>query len=168
MKIQLLRLLWVSFGAGVAILLALFITKTTTPLLLASLGGTTLFLFALSTTPAAQPRSVFGGHLFSSLIGIVFYQIFGDAIWVSAMAVVATVVVLLITRTVHPPAGANPLIMVQAHADFTYLLTAVLVGIIIISVVAWCWSRIGFGKSKYPVFWWQPSPLSTNWSLWGD
>ena len=158
MKTILLRLLWVSIGAGVAITLTLLATKATTPLLLASLGGTTLFLFGLSTTPAAQPRAVFGGHLLSSLIGVVCVQTLGDATWVSVVAVVMTISVLLVTRTVHPPAGANPLIMIQAHANFSHIGLTVLVGISIISAVAWLWSRLGVGTKKYPVSWDQPSP----------
>ena len=168
MKTILLRALWVSIGASVAITLALLATKATTPFLLASLGGTTLFLFGLSTTPAAQPRAVFGGHLFSSLIGIIFVQYFGDATWVSVTAVVITICVLLLTRTVHPPAGANPLIMIQAHANFSHIGLTVLVGISIITLVAWIWSRLGFGTKTYPVSWTQPSPPTINWSIWGE
>ena len=168
MKTILLRLLWVSIGAGVAITLTLLATKATTPLLLASLGGTTLFLFGLSTTPAAQPRAVFGGHLLSSLIGVVCVQTLGDATWVSVVAVVMTISVLLVTRTVHPPAGANPLIMIQAHANFSHIGLTVLVGISIISAVAWLWSRLGVGTKKYPVSWDQPSPPTLNWGIWGD
>jgi CBS-domain-containing membrane protein len=167
MKTILIRVFWVSIGASVAIALALLATKATSPLLLASLGGT-LFLFGLSTTPAAQPRAVFGGHLFSSLIGIIFFQYFGDATWVSVAAVVITICVLLLTRTVHPPAGANPLIMIQAHANFSQIGLTVLVGISIITVIAWIWSRLGFGAKTYPVSWTQPSPPTTNWGIWGE
>jgi CBS-domain-containing membrane protein len=168
MKTTILRLIWVSIGAGAAIGLALLATKASIPLLLASLGGTTLFLFGLSTTPAAQPRAVFGGHLLSSLIGIICVQFLGDATWVSVMAVVITICILLLTRTVHPPAGANPLIMIQAHANFSHVGLTVLVGISIITAVAMLWSRLGFGTKKYPVSWSQPSPPTTNWSIWGD
>jgi len=168
MRVLLLRLIWVASGAAVAIALTLFATKATTPLLLASLGGTTLFLFGLSTTPAAQPRAVFGGHLFSSLIGIICFQCFGDATWVSVVAVVVTICVLLLTRTVHPPAGANPLIMIQGHANFSHVGLTVLLGVGIISAVAWVWSRLGVGVKKYPISWSQPSPPTVNWSIWGD
>ena len=168
MIITILRLIWVSLGAGVAITLTLLATQATSPLLLASLGGTTLFLFGLSTTPAAQPRAVFGGHLLSSLIGIICVQVFGDATWVSVTAVVLTICVLLLTRTVHPPAGANPLIMIQSHANFSHIGLTVVVGITVITTVAYIWSRLGVGTKKYPVSWFQPSPPTTNWSIWGD
>lgn len=167
-KIQILRLLWVLAGSATAITLALHFTHASSPLILASLGGTTLFLFGLSTLPAAQPRAVFGAHLISSLIGVVAFQLFGDSLSVMVIAVVITIGILLLTRTVHPPAGANPLIMIQAHASFTHIGFTVLLGVTIISVVAFIWSRLGIGKQKYPVSWTQPSPPSMNWSIWGD
>ena len=167
LKTQLLRLLWVLLGSSVAISLALWATNTESPLMLASLGGTALFLFALTTAPAAQPRAVFGAHLISSLIGIIAYQLFGDAFWVYIAAVVVTIGVLLLTRCVHPPAGANPLIMIQAHAGFIHLGITVLLGVTIIFVVAFIWSRLGVGSRKYPISWTQPSPPSLDESIWG-
>ena len=167
LKTQLLRLLWVLLGSSVAISLALWATNTESPLMLASLGGTALFLFALTTAPAAQPRAVFGAHLISSLIGIIAYQLFGDAFWVYIAAVVVTIGVLLLTRCVHPPAGANPLIMIQAHAGFIHLGITVLLGVTIIFAVAFIWSRLGVGSRKYPISWTQPSPPSLDESIWG-
>ena len=166
MKIVILRLLWVLIGATVAFGLALWVTQANSPLLLASLGGTTLFLFALTTAPAAQPRSVFGAHLISSLIGIMAYQLFGDVFWVYVFAIVLTTVVLLLVRCVHPPAGANPIIMIQAHAGFIHLGITVMLGVSIIFMVAFVWSRLGIGNRRYPVSWTQPSPASLNWSIW--
>jgi hypothetical protein len=169
LKTQLLRLLWVLLGSSVAISLALWATNTKSPLMLASLGGTALFLFALTTAPAAQPRAVFGAHLISSLIGIIAYQLFGDAFWVYIAAVVVTIGVLLLTRCVHPPAGANPLIMIQAHAGFSHLIEVVLVSVTILAVVAAIWSRLTPGKAlHYPLKWNEPSPQSKDWSVWGS
>lgn len=167
LKILLLRLLWVLLGASVAISLALWATKVFSPLMLASLGGTALFLFVMTSAPAAQPRSVFGAHLISALIGIVAYQLFGDSFWVYILALVVTIAVLLLLRCVHPPAGANPLIMIHGHADFIHLGISVLSGVTIIFIVAYVWSRLGVGSIKYPVSWTQPSPPSLDWSLWG-
>jgi CBS-domain-containing membrane protein len=165
-KIICLRLLWVLLGSTIAISLALWVTQANSPLLLASLGGTTLFLFVLTTVPAAQPRAVFGAHLISSLIGIIAYQLFGDSFWVYVFALVVTIGVLLLVRCMHPPAGANPLIMIQAHAGFIHLGVTVMVGVSIIFVVAVIWSRLGIGTRKYPTSWTVPSPPSLSWSIW--
>ena len=166
MKTLAFRLLWVLLGSLIAISLALWATQATSLLMLASLGGTTLFLFVLTTAPAAQPRAVFGAHLIGALIGIIAYQLFGDGAWVYVIALVVTIGVLLLVRCVHPPAGANPLIMIQAHASFIHLGVTVLTGVLIIFAVAYIRSRLGVGLRKYPISWTQPSPPSFNWSIW--
>jgi CBS-domain-containing membrane protein len=142
-----------ALGAAVAIGLALWLVADDhSPLLLASLGGSTVFLFALTDAEAAQPRALFGGHLGGALIGIVCYQLFGDALWVSAVALVLTMVFMVVTRTIHPPAGANPLLMVHHHANFMALLKPVGLGILVIFLIAMVWSRLRPGK-KYPREW---------------
>ncbi len=129
-KQTILRLLWVLAGASIALALALHVVRPTdSTLLLASLGGSTLFLFGLTTFPPTQPRALFGGHLMSAFIGVICYQLFGDATWVMVIAVLITIAVLILTKTVHPPAGANPLIMISAHAGFVDIWTHVFVGV---------------------------------------
>jgi CBS-domain-containing membrane protein len=140
-------------GASLAIALALwFVGKYEGPFLLASLGGSTVFLFPLRDTEAAQPRALFGGHFGGALIGILCFQIFGDALWVSATAVALTMVFMVATRTIHPPAGANPLLIVHSHAGFYALLNPVGIGILTLFIAAVLWSRLGRGKA-YPIKW---------------
>ena len=101
---------WSVVGASIAIAIALwFVADGHSPFLLASLGGSMLFLFALTESEAAQPRALFGGHLGGALIGILAFRFLGDALWVSVLAVVLTMVFMVLTRTIHPPAGAPAL-----------------------------------------------------------
>jgi len=146
-------IIWSAIGATVAIGLALWlVTDDHSMLLLASLGGSTVFLFALTDSEAAQPRALFGGHLGGALIGILCFQLFGDALWVSVVALVLTMVVMVATRTIHPPAGANPLIMVHHHASFMALLKPVGLGVLTLFLVAMIWSHLRAGK-QYPREW---------------
>ncbi len=143
-----------ALGAAIGISLALWIVADMrSPFLLASLGGSTVFLFALGDTEAAQPRALFGGHIGAAVIGILCFKFFGDALWVSAVAVVAAMVFMVATRTVHPPAGANPLFMVANHADFPVLLNPVGGGVFALFLVAMLWSRVRRG-TEYPRRWW--------------
>ena len=146
-------MLWSAIGAIVAITLALLLVAGPNSLfLLASLGGSTVFLFVLTETEAAQPRALLGGHIGGALVGILCYQLFGDGLWVSVTAVVLTMMLMVVTRTIHPPAGANPLIMVHHHAGFLSLLNPVGAGVLTLFLVALVWSRIRPGK-KYPMRW---------------
>ncbi len=146
-------LIWSAIGGAIAIALALLIVAgRDSPFLLFSLGGSTVFLFVLTETEAAQPRALLGGHIGGALVGILCYQIFGDALWVSVAAVVLTMMFMVVTRTIHPPAGANPLIMVDHHAGFLSVLNPVLAGVLTLFIIAMVWSRLRPGK-KYPMRW---------------
>ncbi len=64
------RLIWCGAGAAPALGLVLWlINPPSDPLLIASFGGSTIFLFGLTRAPAAQPRSLVGGHLGGALLG---------------------------------------------------------------------------------------------------
>ena len=147
-------MIWSAIGGAIAIALALLLVGgRNSPFLLFSLGGSTVFLFVLTETEAAQPRALLGGHIGGALIGILCYQICGTALWVSVAAVVLTMMFMVVTRTIHPPAGANPLIMVDHHAGFLSVLNPVAAGVLTLFVVAMVWSCFRPGK-KYPVRWW--------------
>ncbi len=164
-----LRLLWCAFGGAVGIGAALALSgPSLSPFMLASLGGSAVFLFGLTRAPAAQPRALFGGHLGGALIGIGCYQWFGDALWVYALAQALTVAYMLAAKAVHPPAGADPLIMVYNHAGFAALWQPVLAGVCALAAVAFVWSRLVPGLVRYPDGWLPASPPTVLWGGWDD
>lgn len=163
------RLGWCLAGATSALALALFLTgPVDSPLFLASLGGTSVFLFGLTRAPATQPRALFGGHLGAALIGIACYQMLGESLCTYVLALVLALAWMLLTRTMHPPAGANPLLMVHAHAGWGALWHPVLLGIVTLVAVASLWTRLYPGLARYPVEPNAPSPARLDWGGWDD
>src|SRR5271169_6661290 len=150
--------MWCGVGIGVGMTVALFlVAPPASPFLLASLGGSAVFLFGLTRAPAAQPRALFGGHIGGAVIGIVCYQFLGNSMWVYVIAQILALWFMLVTRTVHPPAGANPLIMIYGHSGFLAIWQPVFVGVLSLALVAAVWSRLFPGLSHYPVAWFERS-----------
>jgi CBS-domain-containing membrane protein len=164
-----LRLIWCAAGLTAGLGLALWaVFPPESPLLLASLGGSAIFLFGLTRAPAAQPRALFGGHLGGALIGILCGQCFGDALWVYPLAGTLTLVFMLLARTVHPPAGATPLILLHHHAGFAALWHPVGLAVLVLALTAAAWSRMVPGALHYPVAWFEKSPPANWWGAWDD
>jgi len=162
-----LRLFWCSIGVASGSAVSLFVVDSPAPpFLLASFGGSAIFLFGLTRAEAAQPRALFGGHLGGALIGIACYQLFGDAPWVFVAGEVVALWLMLLTRTVHPPAGANPIIMIHAHAGLSSLVDPVFAGVGALAILAALWSRLYPGLVHYPVNWAAPSPPRIFWGGW--
>ena len=155
----------VGAALGLSLVLA-FVDPPTAPLFLASFGGSAIFLFGLTRAPAAEPRALFGGHIGGAIVGVACYHAFGDAVWVYVLALIITLVFMLITKTVHPPAGANPLIMLHAHASLIAIWQPVIVGVAVLAMVAAAWSRLVPGMMHYPCQWFEKSPPFASWGGW--
>ncbi|MNT49917.1 HPP family protein [compost metagenome] len=56
------------------------------------------------------------------------------------------------TRTLHAPAGANPLVVIASGASFGFLLTPVLAGSLVVVAVAWCVNNAR-SRGSYPKYW---------------
>ncbi len=163
------RLAWCVLGAATGLALALWLVGPRVhPFLLASLGGSAVFLFGLTRAPAAQPRALMGGHLGGAAAGIACGLWLGDTLWAYSLAVGLTLGWMLLTRTVHPPAGATPLVMVHAQVGWGALWSPVLLGVLALVGVVMVWSRLYPRLVHYPVQALAPSPPTVNWGGWSD
>lgn len=124
-------------GATLAIALLSFADASSQHwvLLMAPFGATAVLVFGVPASPLAQPRNVIAGHLITALIGVLFVQLGSVTPLTMALASGLGVSAMLLSDTTHPPAGANPLIIMLAGADWWFLLTPVLSGAVTIVLV---------------------------------
>ena len=140
-------------GAAIAIggvgALALW---THQPLLLGSLGASCVFLFGLPEAPFSQPRNVIAGHVLSSLGGLVFLKTCGPHAWALGLALGTAVMLMFATRTVHAPAGSNPVIVFLTQPSWNFLLAPTLLGAVGVVLVALLFNN-AVHPGRYPLYW---------------
>ncbi|WP_105901258.1 HPP family protein [Vibrio gangliei] len=122
------------FGASFAIgLLALLNDSIQNiALIMAPFGATAVLVFGVPDSPLAQPKNVIMGHLITAAIGIIFTQYIGVTPIDLGVATGLGVTAMLITKTTHPPAGANPLLIMLSGQSWHFLVTPVLIGAVAI------------------------------------
>ena len=151
---------WSFIGAFIGIgLIAFFqsylLTKDENIFLIGSFGASSVLIYGAIQSPLAQPRNLIGGHLFSAFIGVTIYKLFPDIIWLTApLAVALSIVVMQITKTLHPPGGATALIAIIGSEKiktlgYFYILSPVLTGSLILFIVALIFNNITTHR-KYP------------------
>lgn len=123
-----------------------------TPLVLGSFGATCVLAFGFPDSPFSQPRNIIAGHFLSSLVGLCFLTLLGHEWWSAALAVGTAIALMQITRTVHPPAGSNPVIVMLATPGWSFLLTPTLIGASMLALVAIVFNNLPKGRA-YPKYW---------------
>lgn len=140
-------------GAALAIgLVAFLAARMHQPLLLGSLGASCVFLFGLPEAPFSQPRNVIAGHVLSSLVGLVCLKAFGPQPWALGLALGLAVIGMFASRTVHAPAGSNPVIVFMTQPDWSFLLAPTLLGAGGVVLVALVFNN-AVHPGRYPLYW---------------
>ena len=152
-KTKLKNIIFAWLGSFIAISTVAILTDiTNNPLVLGSFGASCVLLFGFPKSPFSQPRNVIFGHFISSLIGLFFYHLVSQEWWGLGLALATAVAVMIATRTVHPPAGSNPVIVYLTGAKWSFLLMPTLIGAIILVIVAIFYINID-KKQHYPSYW---------------
>ncbi|YCI21063.1 HPP family protein [Paenibacillus sp. Z3-2] len=121
-------------------------------LLMAPFGASCVLAFGLPEAPLSQPRNIVGGHCITTLCGLAVYHWIGQGIWALSLSVGLGIAMMILTKTTHPPAGANPIVVFTAASSWSFLFTPVLIGSIIIVCVALLYNNL-IKHRKYPTFW---------------
>lgn len=123
-------------GAALAIGLLSFAESSLTEvaLLMAPFGASVVLVFGLPDSPLAKAKNVILGHLVTAAIGVFFVQFFTVSPLTLALATGIGVSVMLLTKTTHPPAGANPILIMLTGQSWSFIVSPVLIGAIVIVI----------------------------------
>lgn len=100
-------------GAGAAagifltgLVAALVARSGAAPLLVAPIGASAVLVFAVPSSPLAQPWPVVGGNLVSAIVGLIVVALLPQTLWAAPVAVGCAIVAMSLARCLHPPGGA--------------------------------------------------------------
>jgi CBS-domain-containing membrane protein len=118
-------------GGTLSVFILLILTKLSHNLwIMAPFGASCVILYAVSQSPLAQPRNVIFGHFISALVGICLLKCFGSNMFSIAVSVGLAITLMMYFRCVHPPAGANPLVILLTantnHYDWIFRMSSLL------------------------------------------
>ena len=151
---------WAFLGSFAGIGIIAYLQSTQLPVsdvvyLIGSFGASSVLVYGVIQSPLAQPRNLIGGHLVSALVGVTVQQFIPDILWLTAPLAVSTSIVLMqITKTLHPPGGATALIAVTGSEQikelgYWYVVTPVFSGTLVLLAVALVFNNMT-SRRHYP------------------
>ena len=111
-------------------------------------GASMVLVMAVHESPLAKPKNILLGHILSALSGVIILYLIGDNFLALGIAVALAVFVMIVTDTIHPPAGANPIIVILTGQGISFILFPVAVGAFMLVVFAYLYNKLL--KKNYP------------------
>ena len=103
-------------------------------LIIAPFGATAVLLFSAPESPFSKPWNVLVSYLLSTIVGFLILH-YSSGNWYSIGFGFGIVIMLMHTfKAIHPPAGANFLIVTQGHLTF-WLLWPLFAGLITLIII---------------------------------
>ena len=143
-KRPLINALFSSLGAFVCIGLLAYLNSSIEDALwlIPPFGASMVLVMAVYDSPLAKPKNLILGHILSALSGVMILYLLGNTFISLGLGVALAVFVMMITNTVHPPAGANPIIVILTGQSLSFVFLPVAVGAVIIVVFAYLYNRL--------------------------
>ncbi len=142
---------WLGAFLGIS-LIGFLALSYNVPLLVAPLGASAVLIYGAPDAPLSQPRNLLLGHTLSASIGVLTYFFFGFTWWSAALGTSLAMLLMMLTKTTHPPGGATALFAIMSKAQFTYILVPVFTGALMLLIIALLINNLSPNRS-YPRYW---------------
>ncbi|MBV4414767.1 HPP family protein [Clostridium tyrobutyricum] len=124
-------------------------------LLIPPIAASCVIIFTLPNSPFSRPKNIMGGHIMSAFIGLFLMNSMNITSVSLALALSLSIFSMLLTDTLHPPAGATTVLVMYTKAGWHLVLFSVIISTIIISIISIVYKRMhGFvkgGKKEFNV-----------------
>ncbi|MGD8742453.1 MAG: HPP family protein [Granulosicoccaceae bacterium] len=126
--------------------------------LVGSFGASAVMIYGIPNSPYAQPRNVVVGHLVSAVSGVSCVLLLPSNIALAAALAVSLAVMLMhMTRSIHPPGGATALIAVVGGSNihglgYWYVISPIGLGALLMLLVALLVNNLSPYR-RYPQYW---------------
>ena len=133
-----------AFGAFLCMFLIAYFNSidSTNVWLIPPFGASLVLVMAVHESPLASPRNVFFGHVLSASSGVLMFYFLGNSALSIALGLGFAISLMMLTKTVHPPAGANPVIAVLGEKTFEFVIMPVAIGASFIVIFALLYNKI--------------------------
>ena len=133
-----------SLGAFLCIFLIAYFNSVdeTNIWLIPPFGASLVLVMSVHDSPLAQPRNVFFGHILSASSGVFLFYLLGNSPISISLALSLAIILMMITKTIHPPAGANPIIAILGAKSFEFVIMPVATGALFIVIFAFVYNKI--------------------------
>ncbi len=121
------------------------------PMAMGPLGASCVLVFAAHNGPLSQPRQVIGGHILSTVTGLIIWSVFGKSLFIITVSLVVVLILMSFTKTIHPPAAASALVAINFETGWGYLIPIV-IGVFLLVFISMLYNNL-FPKRQYPKHW---------------
>lgn len=150
-RLPLQERLWCGIGAaiglGLSALLSWLILGGINAWYIAPMGASSVLLFAVASSPLAQPWNVIVGNTLAALIGVACAKFIPDVMLAFSCAVGVSIFVMMSVDALHPPSGAIAMTAVLGgktiqQLGFEFALYPVLLNSILLLLIAVVFNRL--------------------------
>ena len=133
------------------------LTSIDNTFLIGSFGASAVLIYGATSSALAQPRNLIGGHILSAIVGVTVAKLipYAELNWLACgLAVSVAIVIMQITKTMHPPGGATALIANIGSLEikdlgFLYVINPVCIGVLILFITAYITNKFARHR-QYP------------------
>ena len=105
-------------------------------------GASMVLVMAVHESQLAHPKNVLFGHIISAFSGVFVFAIFGFSSLSVGAGVWLAIFLMMLTKTVHPPAGANPIIAILGAKGVGFIIIPVAAGALFIVLFAIIFNKL--------------------------